>query len=394
MVAHAVELVVKPPGGAKLYLAGYAAVLEIARHGRHHLVLGGVDVVEDGARQLAVAVEGVEQVGQGLGRAEVADGVEARVGAEGGEAAAVGVAQGAEVELLCPSAAGIHAGQVEEQRRLQAFGIVGAERLSAAHAAEECGGLGCGAGGVGQTAHAVVGQTAALRVEEGVAAVEGGKQVGIGGDMRVAHLGQTVQIGVVGCGVGHGHGLVGAPGGQYLHLKTALGDVPVVLQSVGGVVGGAYRLDVVAAHEPACRVGRRGQQGVAAGVDVGGGVGAEQVGDAEGRGQFEVRPVVERVAQGVGQGLGPFLKLLPVGSVARDVALVHAVGPHGAPFVVVAAQPQFGDGGEAVVLGNHLRRQVAVEVDDGQRRRHVVVEVAGRVVAQQEVIVNEWCHDG
>src|SRR6187431_2428173 len=52
LLLHAVELIEEPPGAAVLHLAGDAAVLEVARQGREHLVIARVEVIEDGPRQL------------------------------------------------------------------------------------------------------------------------------------------------------------------------------------------------------------------------------------------------------------------------------------------------------------------------------------------------------
>ena len=69
------------------------------------------------------------------------------------------------------------------------------------------------------------------------------------------------------------------------------------------------------------------------------GVGAEQaVGDAEVAFEFQVGPVVKRIAEQVGHSGGEFLELFEIGGVSGAVAFINAIGSHGPPFVVVAAE--------------------------------------------------------
>lgn len=166
-----------------------------------------------------------------------------------------------------------------------------------------------------------------------------------------------------------------------------------MLQRVGGVVGSAYQLHAVAAHEAAGRHGRVGGQARVALVEnLAGRLGVERTVDAEGRAQLHVRPVVQRVAEGVRHGLGPLLKLLPVGSVAGDIALVHAVGAFGTPLVVVACQPQLRNGTERPVLGYEARVEVAVIVDDGLRSGILAVERLRGGAAEQKILVKKLFH--
>ena len=122
-----------------------------------------------------------------------------------------------------------------------------------------------------------------------------------------------------------------------------------------------------------------------------GGGGEERL-DAERPAQLHVRPVVERVAEGVRDRAGPGLELLPVGGVARAEALGHPVRAHRPPLVVVALQPDLGDRAEAVVGRHQLGREVAVVVDDRQVPGDAVVEVPRGLRLQQEVVVDEGLH--
>ena len=118
----------------------------------------------------------------------------------------------------------------------------------------------------------------------------------------------------------------------------------------------------------------------------------EQVLDAERPPQLHVRPVIERAAQGVGHGPGPRLELLPRRGVTRAEPLGHAVGPHRAPLVVVAVEPDLRDRREPMVVGHLLRRQVAVVVDDREAGGAAVVEVDRDRALEQEILRQETRH--
>jgi hypothetical protein len=91
--------------------------------------------------------------------------------------------------------------------------------------------------------------------------------------------------------------------------------------------------------------------------DGGGAFLVDQVVDAEVAQKLEMAPMVERIAQRVGNGADEGLVFFLVAGVARAEALRDAVGPHGAPFVVVARQPDVVEIAEAIILRDLLRRE-------------------------------------
>ena len=165
-----------------------------------------------------------------------------------------------------------------------------------------------------------------------------------------------------------------------------------MLQPVGRVVRGADGAHLHPGQQGAGAEGAGGQLGVAGLPDHRGGPFAERLPDPEVALQFQVGPMVERVAHQGRHRPGPGQEGAVVRLVAGDVLFGHAVGPHGAPLVVVAAQPGVGEGLEAGVA-RHLRRgQVAVVVDDRHVGRVLVEQPARAFVRQQEVGVHEWLH--
>ena len=115
----------------------------------------------------------------------------------------------------------------------------------------------------------------------------------------------------------------------------------------------------------------------------------QQGGDAEGAFEFEVCPVIERVADEVRHGFGVGLEFFARAGVAGDEAFGDAEGAQAAPFVVVAFEPDGGKIGELAVRGDVGRRQVAVVVVDGLVFGVVVVEGARGVVVEEEVVGQE-----
>ena len=60
---------------------------------------------------------------------------------------------------------------------------------------------------------------------------------------------------------------------------------------------------------------------------------------------------------------------------------------------MVATQPQFCDALEFVVVGHHLRYQMAVVVDNGHFSRMVMEKVLCNLGVEQEVLVIELFHN-
>ena len=97
--------------------------------------------------------------------------------------------------------------------------------------------------------------------------------------------------------------------------------------------------------------------------------------------------MVERVTQGVGHRLRPRVELLAVGGVARHKPLIDAVGPHCTPLVMVTREPDLRNVVELAVLGNLLRNQMRVVVDNRLIFCEFVVEFLRGFRFQQEVFI-------
>ena len=105
-----------------------------------------------------------------------------------------------------------------------------------------------------------------------------------------------------------------------------------------------------------------------------------------------MRPVIERIAQRMRHGRGPGLELGKRLGVASAEALGDSVGPHRAPFVVIAFQPNLKEVSELAVFGDVARGEMIVVVEDRLRFSKVVIQSASGFGLQQKVFVDEF-HD-
>ena len=160
-------------------------------------------------------------------------------------------------------------------------------------------------------------------------------------------------------------------------------------QVIRRVVGRAYDLDVELADEGLAAELLRGQFGIALLKDITRCFRLKDRIDAEHAAEFQMRPMVQRVAIGMGNGVRPFLELLPRAAIASYVVLRHAVGTHCAPFVMVTAQPQLGHVAELYVLRDLPGIQVAVIVYDGQPLGTSVVKLTGMTAREHEIFMDE-----
>ena len=100
-------------------------------------------------------------------------------------------------------------------------------------------------------------------------------------------------------------------------------------------------------------------------------------------------PFVDRVADEIRHAFGVFLELFAVGGIAGDVFLVDPHLAHQTPLVMVAIairpNPAFGDVLEFVIVGDLLRDQMAMEVEDRHLGRMLVVKLLGERAIQEEV---------
>ena len=104
--------------------------------------------------------------------------------------------------------------------------------------------------------------------------------------------------------------------------------------------------------------------------------------------------MVEWIAEGVRNGLSPFLKLLPVGCVLTCAeSFVNSVRTHCTPLIVVAHKPYLCNRLETFVLCYHLRDEVTMVVDDRHLLCVFVIEFLSGFCLQQKILVHECFHN-
>ena len=295
--------------------------------------------------------------------------------------------------LLRPPRLPIHDGHLDEHGALVAAALLVGKRLSAIYLGKYSLYLLRRIVLGVELLDAVVTQAAADALEETVTHAQGIHERSERTYLDTRHLGQTVYIRTEGRGVLHGHGLVGAPRRQHAAAERLLAAAQMVFERVDGIIRSAYHLHVITPQQPTRRIFGLRQQGIATVVYRTCRGGAQQLLHAEGGLEFEMRPVIQRVAHGIWYRLGPLLETLPIRSVTRTVTLRHTVRTHGAPLVVVAVEPYLRKAAETVILGYVARVEMAMVIYDRHLGRMVVIETACRLGLQQEVLVVEFFHN-
>ena len=107
--------------------------------------------------------------------------------------------------------------------------------------------------------------------------------------------------------------------------------------------------------------------------------------------KFEVAPMIERVAQGIGNGAAPSQVFFVRIRLPGTIGLPNPIAAHGPPLVVIPFQPDFGQVLKLPVRGHVLRGKVAMIVANGLIPGVLVEKPAGRIALQEKIIVDK-CH--
>ena len=328
----------------------------------------------------------------GCGDIQVVNSIVSGIGAESLEHAGVVVADGSDMELLGPAAGMVHDCELVEHgaAELAEFLFVGS--LAVKHLAEDGVNLSLGVVVGIEILQTVVGKLASHGSEEIVTYLERLKKVVETANLDSGHLCKFLYISLV-CGrILDCHGLVRTPCRDHLGSEGMLRDLLVPAEIVHGIVRSAHYAHIEFADKSLRTEFFRSKLGIAFFVYLAGGLGLQDLVDAECTGKLQMGPVIERVAKRVRHGLRPFLEFFPGAAVAGDVFFGNAVSAHRAPLVVVSPEPYFGDVGELVVFRYHLGIQMAMIIDDGHAFRTLVIQFAGGIATKHEVFVDERFH--
>jgi hypothetical protein len=80
--------------------------------------------------------------------------------------------------------------------------------------------------------------------------------------------------------------------------------------------------------------------------------------------EFQMCPMVQRVPHGIWNGVGPFAEFLFIRGVACYIFFFDAKSSHGPPFIVIAVDPDLGDGIKNHIFSEVPRRQMVVIIYD------------------------------
>ena len=392
LIGHALEVIVEPPGGAVLDLADSLGGLEAATQGVDRLVVGGIQGVQHRAGQVALGLAGPQERRHLIHGRIVVDGVEAGVRAQLLIHGQVVVAAAAVVQLHGPVQLLVLGGEEQQAGGLVLVDLLTGQGLAGSLPGEDGLHLGIGRRLVHDVVQAMVGQAAVVGMEELHPLGQGFLHVGEGLDLYAGGGSQLADV-FHELGLFDVHGLVGTPGGPHVGLEGLVGQqLLMVFQVVDGIVRGADGLHVAHFDQAAHGVPRGLQLGVGQVPHLVGGLCGQRALIAEEPLQLQVRPVVQGVADGLADHLGPLAEFLVVAGVAGDVLLLHAGAAHQTPLVVVAAQPHLGNVLIAQVVPDLLGADVAVVVDDRALGGILMIEHAGSFRVEQEILVHELLH--
>ena len=190
------------------------------------------------------------------------------------------------------------------------------------------------------------------------------------------------------------HSLVRTPSRNHLDFETALTCLLVVTQVIDWVVCCTNALYIIMTHQATSAELRQLQLLVTLIVDFTGCLRAELLIDTESSLELQVSPVIERVTESIRHCFSPLLELLPVASISTCAeALIYTIGTHSTPLVVVAAEPKFCNTLKLVIIGYHLRDEVAVIIDNWHFSRMIVEKILCSLRVEQEVFIHKLLHN-
>ena len=386
---NAFLLIEKPPGAAKLDFAGDAAVLEIAGHGGKDVVIAGIEIVEDHLGQGVFAIELIQVGTEGRRLREVHDGIKAEIGAEGLQGAGVDVAESAEMQLFGPAGLCVEVAEIEHQVGGK-FGVLFVRcGLSGACFIENSAGAGFATEICVTVDQAVIGETATCLMEVIVTFAQSVQEIREGADMDIGGGSETLDPGIEYGGEMNVQGAIGAKRRVDTRGQMGRGNLGVGLQIVGGVIGGAEGTHPELGENSLRGQFRGFQKLVGMLPNFRSRLFVEQFVDAKIALQFQVSPVVERIAEAVRDRGGPSEELVVGRSIAGTKGFSDAVGTHGTPFVVIALEPNLEEVAKPPIGGDVRRGEMRVEIKDGLTGGKSVIEMAGGGVLEQEILVDK-----
>ena len=286
---------------------------------------------------------------------ELPDAVETAVGPNRTEHAAVVVPHAAEMDLRRPAGLRVSHKPLIQPCCLELPDFNRVKRFHTAYFLEDTAKLLPGVGFGDNFSHTVIGKQTAMLLEVAAAYFKSLQEVFPIIYLHLGRFGEPVNPAVPGVRLPHLGGHIAPPGRQHLHTEAGSGDIPVIFQTVNGVVRGADHPHIGTLHQLTGRKTGLCQLRIAFFPDGRGRFGAKAVINAEIAGKLQLRPIEKRTAQQVVHRLRIFQELVIVGGITGAIPLRHPVGAHLPPLVVVRAQPELRHVVPTAVFRNLLR---------------------------------------
>ena len=268
--------------------------------------------------------------------------------------------------------------------------FLGRHVLPRANLREDAFGFGWRAGIGGAVVQSVVGKTAPLLMETVVTFLQGVEKIGKLGYIHVRRRTEFVSPLVESFRILRLESPVWAEGRKYPGGEAGGGNLLMVLQRIGGVVGGANYPDVELFQDSVGGTVRLEQPTIGFLPRRLGGRLVQQRIDLEVSFELQMSPVIQRIAQGVGNRPRPGHELFVGRGATGAKALGLAIGPHRPPFVVIPFQPDLKQIGESPVFRNFFGGKMAVVVKDRLLLRILVIQTPGGFAVEKKMVSDEY----
>ena len=388
-------MIVKPPGRTLLDAAGNGTIgLECTNDGTDGCIIRRIQRIHNGLTQSIFLLQTIQQRCQALGIGLVVDAVKTGIRAQRPIKLLGIIPQTAKMELIDPIPLGIFLAGANQQRGMICQLLPMADDLTGLRPGEDIiqlvfGGLHTEAEIQAMVCHAAASLGKIFDpIRQCPAHIRHGFD-GIAAD--------CLQPGNISCKAGFicPHCLIRAESRQddcRHRLIHSHGFVP--MQIINRVIGGTKQLDIGLADNTTGGHIRPGKHSVAFFVDLHSILAIQRLLDVKITLQFQMGPMIQGITDEIGHRLRPLLKFLCISSISGDVMLRHTAGTHRPPLVVIATQPNLGNGIVTLVLINIPRVDMTMVIDNGHLLRIFVVKLLGRWCFQQKIPVHKGRHSG
>jgi hypothetical protein len=237
---------------------------------------------------------------------------------------------------------------------------------------------------------AVIGYPAAPFVKEAVPLLQRFKEIAQAGNIGIADAGKSIYPLIERARSIDSQRVIGAPCG--IQSRARAGMPSMILEGINRVIGSAHNGDLHLAQQCLCAEFICSEHLIALIVYTPCGSGVEEFVNAEEALQLEMRPVIERIPERVGNCGCPGVKSLPIRNGAGNEFLIDPVGAHGSPLIVIAGEPELGDARKPVILGNLPGREVTVIVEYREIAGVLDIEFPCRRRLKKKIIRYKWLH--